>query len=55
MKIIAIICLVTMVLEWLAMPFIFGKSRGTYTPAFWLLHVLIHAPLIWLLWQVAMI
>jgi len=52
MEIIAGIYLASMVLEWLAIPFIFGKSRGHYTPKFWLIHVLVHAPLVWLLWQV---
>lgn len=55
MTIIAIIFLAIMVFESLYMPFVFGNSRGTYTPQFWLMHVLIHAPLMWLLWQIAFV
>lgn len=49
MKVIALIYFALMMIEWFFMPFVFGKSRGTYTPEFWFWNIVFHLPLAYLL------
>jgi hypothetical protein len=52
MKIIAWIYLVIVVLNTICIPFLFGKSRGEYTPTYFLVYGLFNAPLAYLFYRV---
>lgn len=52
MKIIAIIYLAIMIFGKIAEAFLFGVERKPYSPTIWLVGLLLHLPLAWLLYQI---